>query len=116
MSSLVKLYTEHISLLMPVPPNNMRDPLGHADRLGVAGLVEVLHLLPVALNVAVAQPGRVDQVQVDILDAELLETLLHRLFGTFAIRAAPLGREPDLLAVQARLFQRLADFLLVPVG
>lgn len=77
--------------------------------------MQLLHLLPSPLDVIPEHPGPVDQVQVDVVHAELFERLLARLLGRL-VPGAPLGGDPDFGAGQAGLFECLADFFFVVVA
>ena len=49
------------------------DLLGNTDRLDFTLLVQFLHLLPCTWDITLGNSGVVDQVEVNVLDAELLE-------------------------------------------
>ena len=83
-----------------------------ADRARIAALVRTLHPGP--------GPGRaalrpVDDVEVDLVDAEPLQAPL-RLGLRVLLRRIELRRDEDLLARHAAVAQRAADALLVAVG
>jgi hypothetical protein len=58
----------------------------------------------------------VHEVEVDVVDAEALEGGLDALFDALVPWVVELGCDPDLLAGDARVFDALADFVLVAVG
>ncbi len=91
--------------------------LGHAevrdaDRARVAALAGRLHPRP---GPGRALLGPVDDVEVDLLDAEPLEAVLG-LGGRVGARGIELRRDEDLVARDAAVAQRAADARLVAVG
>src|SRR4051794_26471581 len=102
----------------------LREPLqvgdrevGDADRAGLPVGQRLLEALP-RLDVAVfAGPRPVDEVEVDVVGAELGQALVQPLDGRVEAVAVvvELGGDEDLVAGQPGLRQRLADALLVAV-
>jgi hypothetical protein len=86
--------------------------VGDADRAGVAELASALHARP--------GPGRtglgpVDDVQVDLVDAEPSQALLGFGGGVIAC-GTKLGRDEHLVARHAAVAQRASNALLVAVS
>jgi len=52
------------------------DLLGNTDRLDFTLLVQLFHLLPCTWDITLGNIGVMDEVKIDILDAELLERFL----------------------------------------
>jgi hypothetical protein len=59
--------------------------LGNTDRLDFALFVQFLHLLPGTWDIALGDIGVMDEVEIDILDAELLQRLFTRLSGILVV-------------------------------
>lgn len=57
-----------------------------------------------------------DEVQIDIVDAKVLERLLQSLRNTGMVDVVELGGEEDLFARDTGVFDALTDFLLVAIG
>lgn len=70
--------------------------------LDQALLVNLLHLLPSADNITVADSRVMDEVQIDILEAELAEAVFAGLQARH-VAEGPLGGYPEILASQPRL-------------
>src|SRR3954452_17756336 len=84
-----------------------------ADRLCAPGGVRALHALPRPRGAAL---GPVDDVQVDLLDAQALEAALRLLLGVPGRARIELRRDEDLVARHAAVANGAADARLVPVG
>ena len=89
--------------------------VGHPDRLDQALAVQLLHGAPGAVVVA---EGLVDEVQVEVVQAEALQGLVElALGGVLAGVLDPhLGGDEQLVARDAALGDRAADGFLVAVG
>ena len=94
-------------------------PLGvevaHADGSDAAFLVQLLHGPPGAVVVA---HGLVDEVEVEVVQAKLVERGLEGSLGPLvgSILRPELGRDEKFLPVDLAVPDRLADGLLVHVG
>ena len=86
--------------------------VGDADRAGVAALPGLLHARPGPRRPTLRP---VDDVQVDVVDAEPPEAVLG-LARRIGVAREELGRDEHLLPGDAALAQRPADALLVAVG
>jgi hypothetical protein len=96
-----------------------------ADIAHLARADELLHLAPrvdkvpvVIVLLEVVGPRRrrpVHQVQINVVGAQRLERRVDALLHTLVPRVVELGRQPDLVAGDARLGDAVADFLLVAV-
>jgi hypothetical protein len=75
--------------------------------------LDCLHLCPDGLDVRARETRRVDEVEVDIARAEVLERVGDARRDVESVHAGVLGREEDLVARERA--QRLAGFDLVPV-
>lgn len=94
--------------------------------LDSAGSWELLHLLPgldevpvreVLLQVLrVGGRGPVDEVEVDVRNAERLERGGDAILHTVVPGVVQLGGDPDLLSGHTRLLDALTDLALVAVG
>ncbi len=98
--------------------------VGDANVAHLAGANELLHLapgvevVPVLVDLLLTGHGRgwpVNQVQVDIVGAEVLQALINRLADALVVGVVELGGEPDLVASNARVLDALAYFFLVTV-
>lgn len=88
-------------------------------------LHQLLHLAPsiteipiliVLLSIFRRRRARpMDQVQIHVVGAELLEALGQRLGHTLVPRVVELGGQPDLVARDPRCLDAIADFPLVAV-
>lgn len=56
-----------------------------------------------------------NQVEVNMTNAQLLETFFTRLSSILAVNTGPLGGQPVLASRQSRLLQGLTDFFLVVI-
>lgn len=95
------------------------DVVGHADRPGPARGPYRLHLGPLGLEdlgVAACEEGRVDKVQVDIVEPQLLQRCGEVLLDGLVRLDRRLGRDKELLAGDAGRLDRGAEFLLVVVS
>ena len=105
--------------LLVQPPQVVRREVRDADRARPSVAVELLERVPRLDEVAVVAGGQrpVDQEQVDVVGAELVEGLGERLAGVVGPVEAvvQLAGDEDVAAVEAGLGQRLADLLLVLV-
>jgi len=72
--------------------------LGDTDRLDLTLLVQLLHLLPRTRNITFGDIGVMDEVEIDVLDAKLLERLFARLSSVLVIQTRPFGSEPVLFS------------------
>jgi hypothetical protein len=72
-----------------------------------------LHLRPDGLDVRARETGRVDEIQVDVARAEVLERVGDARRDVESVHTGVLGGEEDLVARERA--QRLAGFDLVPV-
>ena len=92
--------------------------VGDTDGAGTAGLLNLLQCLPALDELVVGRGRPVDQIEVDLVEAELLEALLERVEGRLgALAVVPeLGGDEQLGAVDARGGQRLAHALFVAVN
>ena len=98
----------------------------HSDGADLPRSQELLHIPPgldirwafavrdhlVVLSVGL---GPVDEVQIDIVDADLVERFLQGLGDFMVVMVRKLGREEDLFARDTRLAERLSDLLLVRI-
>lgn len=56
-----------------------------------------------------------NQIQVDIIEAERFQGSVNAFLNTFVPWIIELGGDPDLFSGNARVFDALADFVLVPI-
>lgn len=103
----------HLEVLLPV--------VAHADAARPATLLDGLHLRPLdlqLLGLAIGKEGLMDQVQVDVVQAQLLERGregdLDGLAGGRDVRA--LGHDVELLTRHTSLANGLAELGLVGVA
>ena len=101
---------------LPINTAHTENLIGQPDRLDFTFLVQLLHLFPGPRDIAIAEPGVVDEVQVNVLDAQLGERILARFLGAFPFSTRPLGGNPLVFSGEFALFDRFSDFLLVLVG
>lgn len=99
-----------------------RKVVADADAARLARRLDGFHLSPLGLQLlgvvaAVGEEGRVDKVQIHVVEAELLqrggETRLDRAFGAWDVRA--LCHDVELLPGHAGLLDGFAEFLLIAV-
>lgn len=92
--------------------------VGHADGLDTARCLELLELSPALLQVLVGlgEPRAVDQVQIDVLKAELLEGDVKRVNGGTLLLGGDLGGDIELLPGNATGLDSLTKLLLVTVN
>jgi hypothetical protein len=79
-----KLSTEKLDVSFGIGGCRM-NVLGNTDRLDFALFVQFLHLLPGTWDIALGDIGVMDEVEIDILDAELLQRLFTRLSGILVV-------------------------------
>lgn len=79
------------------------EEVGDANGLCAAGSLDGLEVGPLLLQllVAVGEEGAVDEVQVDVVQAELLQREDECLFGVLLVRGADLGGDEELFAGNA---------------
>lgn len=100
--------------------------VGDTNVLGLARGQHLLHLaprvdvVPVVMDLLVVagdeRAGPVDQIQVDVVGAQVLEGVVNGLGHALVVRVVELGGQPDLVAGHAGGLDAVADFLLVAVG
>lgn len=100
--------------------------VGDTDVADLAGGRQLLHLLPgldevpvwqvLGLVVGVGRAGPVDQVQIDVVDAQVLEGGVDSVLYTVVPGVVQLGGDPDLVAWHTRVLDAGADLGLVAVG
>lgn len=100
--------------------------VGDTNVPDLAGADELLQLGPgvpeVPVGVVLLQvlrgggAGPVHEVQVDVVGAEVLETLGDALLDTLVPRVVELGGEPDLVTGNTRGLDALTNLLLVAIG
>lgn len=99
--------------------------VGHANVADLAGADQLLHLaprvdkVPVLVDLLLARHhrrGPVNQVQVDIVGAELGQRVVERRGDALVVDVEELGGQPDLVARHARVLDARADLGLVAVG
>lgn len=99
--------------------------VANTDVLHLAGLDQLLHLAPRVnvvpirvdlLHVWVGAAWPVDEVQVDVVSAQVLERGLNGLWDALVPWVVELGGEPDLLTGDAGGLDSDTDFGLVLVG
>jgi hypothetical protein len=90
-----------------------QDSLRHADRLGVAQLVQLLHLSPRSGDIPAAQSRVVNKIKVYIVDAKLGQRRFAGLAGIQTVSSTPLGSQPDIFARQPAFLDCFANLLLV---
>jgi len=93
------------------------EEVGHSDGPGTAGLLDGLEVGPLLLQllVRVGEEGRVDQVQVHIVEAEPGERGSEGGGRVLLLEAVDLGGDEKFLAGDAGCFDGCAELLLVPV-
>ncbi|EGX93195.1 DNA double-strand break repair and VJ recombination XRCC4 [Cordyceps militaris CM01] len=85
----------------------LRQEVGHANRPGPARGLDRLHLGPFLLQRragALGEPRPVQQIEIDIVDAELLEGRVKVRLRVRLFQRRQLGRNVELLARHAALF------------
>lgn len=100
--------------------------VGDTNVADLAGGRQLLHLLPgldevpvrqvLGLVVGVGRAGPVHQVQVDVVDAQVLEGGVDAVLDAVVPGVVQLGGNPDLLAGDAGVLDALANLGLVAVG
>lgn len=92
--------------------------VGHADGLDTTRRLELLELSPALLQVLVGlgEPGAVDEIQIDVLKAELLKGDVKRVNGGTLLLGGDLGGDIELLPGNATRLDGLAKLLLVAVN
>lgn len=92
--------------------------VGHADGLDTARLLELLELSPALLQVLVGlgEPGTMDQIQIDVVEAELLKGDVKRVNRGTLLLSGDLGGDKELLSGNATLLDGLTKLLLVAVN
>lgn len=91
------------------------DSLGNSNRLRVPRFIQLLHLLPIPLDITPTVSRRVDKVQIDVFQPKLGQALLDGLAGLLLVGARPFRGHPDLLAGETGLFDPLTNLFLVAV-
>ena len=73
------------------------DSLGYPDGFDFTLIVQFFHLFPCPLDIIFKDPRAVNEVQVDVLRIEVLETLLTGLSSGFGT-VTPFGGDPDFVS------------------
>lgn len=92
--------------------------VGHANGLDTTRRLELLELSPTLLQVLIGlgEPGTVNQIQIDVVEAELLEGDVKRLNRGTLLLGGDLGGDIKLLPGNASFLDSLTKLLLVAIN